>query len=222
VNQVNSVTVCSILPNGNLTCGDPTGSNFAAPAAIAISPDGTKAYVTNFNNSGFVGTVTVCSISGFDLTCSMPTESNLFQPWGIALSPDGSIAYVANPSGGYITACQVSGDNLINCQKIVQDITSVTGVAISPDGFTAYLTIPFYNAITICNVSDYTMNCGPKLNPNSTLLNPQLLTVSRDGTQLFVVDSGYKVTVCSISDQGLASCNITGSNFDSPNGIAVY
>lgn len=225
----NSVTVCSILADNTLKCGDPTGSNMANPLGIAISPDGTKAYVTNYNNSGYLYTVTVCSISGFDFTCSKPTGSNLTLPWGIALSPDGSKAYVANEAStplGAVTVCQVLGDILTNCQLTAfqNPSASLVGIAISPDGSTAYFSNSHNNTITICNVSDYTFDCGPQLNPNSTTFNnPRFISLSRDGLQLFVTNSrSNKVSVCSVSGQELGPCNNTRSNTYLPEGIAVY
>ena len=66
---------------------------------IALSPDGSSAYVTNFDDA----TVSQYDVSaGGVLTPKQPaTVAAGSRPAGIAVSPDGASAYVANqlPSG---------------------------------------------------------------------------------------------------------------------------
>ena len=54
---------------------------------IAISPDGTKAYVTNFN----AATVTPINLTTGLAGTAITVGTN---PWGVAFSPDGTKAYV--------------------------------------------------------------------------------------------------------------------------------
>ncbi|MCZ8517314.1 beta-propeller fold lactonase family protein [Paenibacillus filicis] len=66
----------------------PAGSG---PSAIAITPDGSRAYVANFGND----TVSVINTETNTVmaTVTLPAGS---QPTAIAITPDGSRAYVAN------------------------------------------------------------------------------------------------------------------------------
>ena len=59
------------------------------PRGVAVSPDGTKAYVTNFttNNVSVINTTT----NAVDATITVGTA-----PFGVAFSPDGSKVYVTN------------------------------------------------------------------------------------------------------------------------------
>lgn len=64
----------------------------SGPSAIAITPDGTKAYVANL----FDATVTE-----INLTTNTPAATISLQglPDAVAISPDGSTAYVPGESG---------------------------------------------------------------------------------------------------------------------------
>src|SRR5215831_14142690 len=68
---------------------------FAAPFGVALSPDGTRAYVTNLGNTvSVVNTATntvVATIPGFAF------------PLGVAVSPDGTRAYVTNNGGNFVS-----------------------------------------------------------------------------------------------------------------------
>jgi YVTN family beta-propeller protein len=61
---------------------------------ISISPDGSKVYVTNFNNSGILGdnTVSVINTAVDTVSATIPVGNN---PIGVSVSPDGSKVYVA-------------------------------------------------------------------------------------------------------------------------------
>ena len=61
-----------------------------APDGVAVSPDGTKAYVTNYTD----GTVSVIN-TGTNALIGGPITVGT-SPSGVAFSPDGTKAYVAN------------------------------------------------------------------------------------------------------------------------------
>ncbi|WP_180235484.1 YncE family protein, partial [Bacillus cereus] len=64
----------------------PVGSN---PFGVAITPDGSFAYVIN----GGSGNVSVIDISTNTVVATVPVGSN---PRLVAITPDGSFAYVTN------------------------------------------------------------------------------------------------------------------------------
>ena len=61
-------------------------------SGVAVSPDGTTAYVINSDNSGF-GTVSVINTATNAVT---NTISVGIRPTAVTVSPDGSTAYVTN------------------------------------------------------------------------------------------------------------------------------
>ena len=65
------------------------------PWAVAVSPDGTRAYVTNRE-----GTVSVIDTATNTVTATIPVGPTAF---GVAVSPDGTRAYVTN---GGATRCR--------------------------------------------------------------------------------------------------------------------
>ena len=68
----------------------------ALPSAVAVSPDGSSVYVTNFGspfNQGASDTVSVIDTATNTVTATIPVGSN---PHGVAVSPDGTHAYVTN------------------------------------------------------------------------------------------------------------------------------
>lgn len=106
-----------------------TGTN---PVGIAITPNGEKAYVANFDN-----TVTV-----INLTTSPPTTTTLNDPsfqfnglQTIAITPDGSRAYIVNFLGNSVTVINTSNDTL---NTVISGLfVAPVGIAITPDGNTA-------------------------------------------------------------------------------------
>jgi RHS repeat-associated protein len=113
------------------------------PDAIAISPDGTYAYVTD----GGDATVSVLSLSSPNTYAWQANASSLGfhgEPQDIAISPNDQIAYVTDSptSGdGYLWALPIDPGN-----GVPQTGSSATvgddpeGVALSPNGTTAYVT----------------------------------------------------------------------------------
>uniref|UniRef100_UPI000A96E89D YncE family protein n=1 Tax=Rhodococcus marinonascens TaxID=38311 RepID=UPI000A96E89D len=59
------------------------------PVGVAVTPDGTRAYVTNVGD----GTVSVIDTATNTVVETVPVGA---APQGVAITPDGSRAYVAN------------------------------------------------------------------------------------------------------------------------------
>ena len=101
----------------------------AKPAGIAITPDSTKAYVTNSLDS----TVSVISVA----TGASSTVAVGANPLGVAVSPDGTSVYVTNQSSGTVSVISVATDLVI--ATVVVGV-SPNAVAFTPDGTKAYVT----------------------------------------------------------------------------------
>jgi len=108
----------------------------SGPRSVAITPDGTKAYVVNQT----AGTVAVINTATDNLcntsTCSssatypIPVGSG---PWGISISADGTQAYVTNQSGSTVSIINTATDS-------VSTASGITGLS-SPSGVGTFIPI---------------------------------------------------------------------------------
>jgi YVTN family beta-propeller protein len=100
------------------------------PTAVAISPNGDIAYVTDRG----AGTVVVIDIASGAVINTIPVGNT---PVQTAFSPDGTVAYVANSGDGSISIIDTASHTAITAMVVGQ---APRGVAFSPDGTFAYVT----------------------------------------------------------------------------------
>ena len=74
----------------------------AAPDAVAVSPDGSLAYVANRNSN------TVSVINTATNTVITTIGVGTF-PEGVAVSPDGNTVYVTNENAGTVSVISIGG-----------------------------------------------------------------------------------------------------------------
>jgi len=75
----------------------------AGPFGVAITPDGTRAYVTNDSSN----TVSVVDISNNSVFATIPVGGS---PIGVAITPDGTRAYVANDTSNDVSVIDTSNN----------------------------------------------------------------------------------------------------------------
>jgi YVTN family beta-propeller protein len=115
-----------------------------SPMGIAITPDRTRVYVTDFAGGAVsvvsTATNTQVSVISFDPN---PNNSDVWEPWGIAVTPDGRFAYVVgfNLAGGVsvIDADPTSPTYNTIVGHIAVPGSFARGLAITPDGMFAYM-----------------------------------------------------------------------------------
>jgi len=90
ITKDNTITVIDTFTN-NVIATIPVGKY---PWGVAISPDGTKLYATNFMSN----TVSVINRTSNTVTATIPVGE---YPNGVAVTPDGSKAYVINTDGTF-------------------------------------------------------------------------------------------------------------------------
>jgi YVTN family beta-propeller protein len=112
------------------------------PSDVAITPDGSLAFVTNLN-----GTVSVVSTAN-----NQPVGAQIpvgVQPRGIAISPDGTVAYVSNSGSdtvsvintathAVVATIHVIPSPCIGCSPGTPPATP-EGIAFAPDGLHAFV-----------------------------------------------------------------------------------
>jgi len=163
------------------------------PDGVAVTPDGTKAYVVN----NFDGTVSV-----IDLTASPPAVKTGTgypiavgtTPYGIAITPDGTKAYVANINSPSVSVINTSNDTVSGTIPFASGATP-TGVALTPDGTKAYVTNNNDASVTVINTFNDTVLATVAVGSG-----PFGIAITPDGTKAYVVNNGSgTVTVIDVA-----------------------
>jgi YVTN family beta-propeller protein len=189
------------------------------PVFIAISPDGTKLYISteSWKKSNDHHILNV-----YDIVNNTTTKVELINMYnqyiiengksrGVAVSPDGSTAYVA-----------VAGRDVVNVIETATNTVSGMigvgnwpwGVAVSPDGTRLYVTNHDDNNVTVIDTVT-----------NSNLLSinvgsgPLGIAVSPDGTTAYVANK--KNDTVSVIDTASNTVTDTVSVGDAPKGLSV-
>jgi YVTN family beta-propeller protein len=144
------------------------------PFAIAITPDGSKVYVTNrgFNFTQVIDTVTNA------VNASVRTGFRAGN--AIAVTPDGTKVYVAGGNLG-VAVIDTATDTLVGSPIPVLAI----GLAVSPDSSKLYVASQLDD--TAVSVIDTATNAVTATIPVAS--NPGALAVTPDGGKVYIVNS---------------------------------
>ena len=118
IDTATNTVVGSPIPVGNV------------PIGVAVTPDGTKVYVTNFGSAN----VSVIHTATKTVVKTVPVGTG---PWAVAISPDGTKVYVANSAGNTVSVIRRPGNTVVATIPVGN---VPYGVAITPDGTQAYVT----------------------------------------------------------------------------------
>lgn len=140
VNAGNStITACEISGDALENC---RVNNLGAPGAfgIALSPDGTTAYISTQNST--LGGITICNVSDYTVgpcTSELNPDNVFYYPRSISLSKDGSQLFATSEKGsfaakapsGRVVSCLVDSDTLNSCSNntLIFAGRSVAGIA---------------------------------------------------------------------------------------------
>ena len=171
----------------------------ADPQAIAITPDGTMAYVC---------VLSAGAILPIDLTTVTPTPGTLIPvgvegsvPQSIAITPDGTMAYVC------CTALPRGGNTVVPIDLTTPTPTPETfilmgaypfGIAITPDGTMAYVSDIRDNTVTPIDLLAKTADTPIPMIEEA----PGAIAITPDGTMAYVCNQGpygYGTTVTPIN-----------------------
>jgi YVTN family beta-propeller protein len=148
----------------------------SAPDAVAVTPDGNTAIVTDKGSSQLRLIDTAFNASLGSLTVGP-------EPVALAISPDGSKAYVADAGNG-----QVSIVNLITRTVTAVTVgTSPAAVAFTPDGSLAFVANSGDGTVSVIDVTSgaviNTLHLGASTSPDA-------LSVTPNGTTVWVGEAG--------------------------------
>jgi len=157
-----------------------------APWSVAMTPDGSRAYVANYGSPSIaVIDTTSNAIIG---TVNVGGSSN-----GVVVSPDGTRAYVAVRAIQTVAVLDTS-TNAVLAQIPVSSAEGPTGVTISPDGTRVYAATYGGDTVSVIDTAANSVVATVPL-PGE---HPFWAAVSPDGRRVYVTDySGNAVTVIS-------------------------
>jgi YVTN family beta-propeller protein len=152
------------------------GSN----GGIAITPDGSKLFVSNHE---------VSSVSVFDTATNVPLmEIGVgLNPIGLAITPDGSHAYVANQNSDNVSVIALATNTVINTIPMGAGADPIW-VTISPDGSRAYVSNQYGDTISVIDTASNTVLTNVAIG-----FLPFHSTFARDGRFLWVSVQGENV-----------------------------
>lgn len=129
----NTATLSKIQTSNNTviaTIGPFSPNGFSGPFAIKITPDGEKAYVTNFGSNNFFPFGTTISVVDLNLNIIIKTITLGIQPSGLAINKEGTKGLVSNYNTLYSNISQFTG--LTAGQGTVNIIDLLTDTVIEP------------------------------------------------------------------------------------------
>ena len=171
---------------------------------MAITPDGTKAYVANTGST----TVSVIDVA----TGSVSTIGVGTRPAGVAITPDGTKAYVANTGSDNVSVIDVATGSV----STIFVGTSPTGVAITPDGTKAYVANSDGNTVSVINVATGSVST---ISDFAVGLFPTAVAITPDGTKAYVTGaSSTKLSVINVATGSVSDDIIVGGQ---SKGVAI-
>jgi YVTN family beta-propeller protein len=208
----------SVIATASNTVVDtiPVGTN---PSGIAITPDGTHAYVVDSNvgaANGAASNVFVIDIATNTVVHTIPVGS---YPVGIAITPDGTHAYVANAGSGSISVIDIATNSVVSTIPVL-GVSGPVAATITPDGTHVYvLNIAAQppdqsQSVSVIATASNTVvgspiPVGPRP-PNTGLMG---LAVTPDGTGVYVANGGINtLSVISTLSNTVTSSVTVGNN----------
>jgi len=117
------------------------------PAQVAISPDGSTAFVTNTAS----GSVTVIDIASRAVTTTITVGTT---PYGVAFKPDGSQAYVVNRDSDNVSVIDTSSNTVAS---VITVGDAPYGVTFSVDGNQAYVANSQDDTVSVISTANATV-----------------------------------------------------------------
>jgi DNA-binding beta-propeller fold protein YncE len=143
----------------------PTVATGTTPEAVAVSPDGTNAYVTN-NGSNDVSQYNV-GVGGALTPKSPATVAAGGSPVWMAVSPDGASVYVTNDSGNSVSQYTVGAGGALapKSPATVAAGAGPTGIAVGPPTYRPYPHPQSAPLLAVSLVPVFKGQCGSPSNP---------------------------------------------------------
>jgi len=151
--------------------------------AVAVTPDGTRAYVVTGGGVSVIDTATNTVVGS-----PIPIGTETFGLFiGIAITPNGRSVYVANSGSGTVSVIATASNTVVDTIPVG---TSPSGIAITPDGTHAYVVDSNVGLSGTSNVFviDIATNTVVDTIPVGAL--PIGIAITPDGTHAYVANAG--------------------------------
>ena len=190
-----------------------------SPGQLAVSPNGTSAYVPNQGDDS----VSVIDTATNTVTTTITVGDG---PLWVAISPDGATAYVTHPGGlpddpsGHTVSVIDTATNTVTTTVPVGD--HPIAVAVSADGTRAYVSLMGEDTVSVIDTASNTVVDSITVGDS-----PGGLAISPDGATLYVANgNGHTVSVIDTATNAVTA-TITVGDFlagvaVSPDGGTVY
>ncbi|CAM3769833.1 beta-propeller fold lactonase family protein [Smaragdicoccus niigatensis] len=215
-------TTVSTLLSAGVANADTVTTTIAVgnePRDVAVSPDGSHAYVSN----GSSDSVSVIDTATNTVTGTLSVGSG---PRDLAVSPDGKTLYVANSASNTISLVDVASTAAVNYP--VGNLPQ--GLSLKPDGTAAYVTNLDSNSVSVFDIASKTVTATISVGSQ-----PRDVAFSKDGTRAYVTNLAQdSVSVIDTATNKLIDANgpAAGTNINvgdmpanlavSPDGSLVY
>ena len=203
---LSKVSVINIATNELLSfdLSDPL-STLNQPFSLAISPDGSMAYVSNFGGD----TISIVDIATDVITGTVvDLYAYISGPVVVVFTPDGLKAYVMCPSNSSVCMIDVATNSVI-AQINNPSFTGLIDIAISPDGNFVYVVDEYGGAFSTGAIFIIDINqMSPTYNTVVGTINdasyhfnrPVFMAISTDGTKSYVLnESNNKVSIVNLT-----------------------
>jgi YVTN family beta-propeller protein len=197
-------------PSVVVTATIPVGQQ---PGRVAITPDGGRAYVTNFGSD----TVTVL---GSKLGAETVRVSR--QPSVVAITPNGKFAYVTGNGSADVSVLDTAQRAVVAAVPVGQ---RPSGLAVTPDGRHVYVAVQAAATVAVIDTATNTVSATVHAS------EPAAVAMSPDGRYAYVTNFGVGIGPGNVSVIDTASNTVTatiptgvtpGSIASSPDGTHVY
>jgi len=191
-----------------------SGTPFAVGSrqfGVAITPDGTRAYFTDYFGGGKDVVVVDTATRTVVKTVTVGSE-----PTAIAIAPNGARAYVANSGSGSVSVIDTATNTVVGLPIVVGEGPS--GIAITPDGSRAYVANAFDDTVSVIDTATNTV-VGL---PIAVGQNPEAIAITPDGSRAYVANGLFNSKTVSVIDT--ATNSVVGTPIavgEGPNGIAI-
>ena len=186
----------------------------STPTGIALSPDGTRAYVSGNNAVSVINTATNAVVATI--------TTNGGQSYAVAVSPNGQRVYVTNTGTNRVSVINTA-TNAVIANVNVGNVPA--GLSVSPDGARVYVANYGSNTVTVINTATNAVVGSPI----SVGTNPFMVAFSKDGTRAYVSNWGsnnVSVINTTTSTPSVISSIAVGANpfglTVSPDGSLLY
>lgn len=172
---------------------------------IAISPDGTRAYVSTIGNE--IGVIDLSDYS----TTTIPVGGLGIQTWGIAITPDGQKIYVTDFTTDLVYVVDVATQDVINTITVG---TGPNSVGITPNGSWAYVSNESSDNVSVIDLADDTVIATISVGDL-----PRNVAITPDGQKVYVINQGPRnISVINVESNAVIATIPTGDN---PTGVFI-